>query len=152
MIVDLLKSLPSFVQHPRPYNNKIRRRCPQCDKPIIGRLDKRFCDAYCRNTYNNRVKREDEQYIKDIYRILRRNRRILKTLSPQGKATVRKDVLEQIGYDFRYFSATYHSPKLLYYICYDFGFAPVIDNGKEKAMIIQKQNYMDPYALDPWKK
>ena len=127
------------------------QHCPECGKLLRGLLDKKFCDAYCRNTFNNKFKREDEQYIKDINRILRKNRRILKTLCPQGKASVRKDVLEVLGYDFRYHSATYRSPKLLYYICYDYGFSPISDNGKEKAMIIQKQNYMDEYRLDPWK-
>ncbi len=129
-----------------------RKYCLECAKEIVGRLDKKFCDAYCRNTFNNKVKRQDEQYIQKINSIMRSNRRILKTLSPEGKASVRKDVLKKMGYDFRYYSATYQSPKLLYYICYDYGFAAINDNGKQKAMIIQKQNYMDDYEIDPWKK
>ncbi len=132
-------------------NAAVRRSCLQCGRPIVGRLDKKFCDAYCRNTFNNQVKRQDELYIQEVNRIIRQNRRILKTLSPQGKASVRKDVLLQLGYDFRYFSATYRSPKLLYYICYDYGFAAINDNGTSKAMIIQKQNYMDDYQVDPWR-
>ena len=64
--------------------------CKQCGKNITGRLDKKFCDDYCRNTYNNQNKRDDELLIQGINRIIRKNRRILKTLCPVGKAAVRR--------------------------------------------------------------
>ncbi len=30
--------------------------CQQCGKPVKGRIDKRFCDDFCRNAYNNNLK------------------------------------------------------------------------------------------------
>ncbi len=123
--------------------------CLECGKSLSGRSDKRFCDAYCRNTYNNRRKSDDELHIQSINRQIRRNRRILKTLCPDGKATIRRDVLEKMGFDYRYFSGIYEA-KLKYYLSYDYGFAAIMDNGKEKALIIQKQNYMDDYQINPW--
>lgn len=125
--------------------------CLQCGKPLHGRLDKKFCDAYCRNAFNNKVKRSDEQYILEVNSSLRKNRRILKTLSPVGKSTVRKEVLVAMGYDFNVFSSMYRAPKgAIYYLSYEFGFTPIIDyKGIEKAVIINRQNYMGNWK--PWK-
>jgi predicted nucleic acid-binding Zn ribbon protein len=127
-----------------------RKTCEECGKTIHGRLDKRFCDANCRNAFNNKLKRSDEQYILATNRILRKNRRILKTLSPLGKSTVRKEVIEAMGYNFNTFSSMHRSPKgLIYYLCYDFGFSPIIDSrGIQKAIIINRQDYMNKWQ--PW--
>jgi len=125
--------------------------CQQCGKIIHGRLDKKYCDAYCRNAFNNRLKRTDEQYIMSVNQSLRKNRRILKTLSPVGKSTVRKDVLMAMGYNFNIFSSMYRTTKgTIYYLCYEYGFNPIIDNqGVEKAVIINRQDYMAVWQ--PWK-
>jgi len=125
--------------------------CKKCGKPIQGRLDKRFCDAYCRNSFNNQVKRKYEQSISEVNRMLRKNRTILKTLSPVGKSTVRKEVLEALGYNFGVFSSMFRASKNnIYYLCYEYGFRPIIDSrGIEKAIIINKQEYMGEWQ--PWK-
>ena len=125
--------------------------CKKCGKPIQGRLDKKFCDAYCRNSYNNTIKRKDEQAILEVNRALRKNRTILKTLSPVGKSTVRKEVLEAMGYNFNIFSSMYRASKSsIYYLCYEYGYSPIIDSrGVEKAVIVNKQPYMGGWQ--PWK-
>jgi len=128
-----------------------QRKCLQCGKTIIGRLDKKFCDAWCRNAFNNLVKRKDEQYIMAVNRAIRKNRKILKTLSPVGKSTVRKEVMGAMGYDFNIFSSMYRTSKgNIYYMCYEYGFNPVVDpRGIEKAVIINHQDYMGDWR--PWK-
>ncbi len=128
-----------------------KNECKECGKTLHGRLDKRFCDAYCRNAFNNKVNRKDEQYLLDTNRTLRKNRRILKTLSPLGKSTVRQQVLVAMGYDFNVFSSMYRSPQgLIYYLCYEYGFSPIVDKkGNEKALIINRQQYM--HNWQPWK-
>ncbi len=85
-------------------NNLGITTCLHCQKTLTGRIDKKFCDSYCRNTYNNRNRSSEEAQIQYLNSQIRKNRRILKTLSPEGKATVRKEVLDQMGYDFRHFS------------------------------------------------
>ena len=125
--------------------------CKKCGSPLFGRVDKQFCDAYCRNAFNNRVKRSVEKQILETNSKLRKNRTILKTLSPLGKSTVRKEVLEAMGYNFSIFSSMYRASKSnIYYLCYEYGFRPIIDNrGIEKAIIINKQSYMNDWQ--PWK-
>ena len=128
------------------------RKCLACEESITGRIDKKFCDAQCRATYNNQKKLTHERAILNANRILRRNRTILKTLSPEGKATVRKEVLDTMGYDFRYFSGIFKSKSNVYYLVYDYAFSPIIDNnGVEKALIVQRQDYMDKLSFDIWR-
>lgn len=131
--------------------------CLQCAKSLQGRIDKKFCDHYCRNAYNNKVKRQDEQLIQKTNKAIRRNRRILKTLCPIGKATVRKTVLVDMGYDFRFFSSIYKTHNnQVYYISYDYAFSPIKQTDREtrqpvdKALIVQKQSYFDELTLKLW--
>ena len=121
-----------------------QKHCLECGKELHGRIDKRFCDSYCRNTYNNRNKSKEEKYIHHVNSIIRANRRILRRLCPIGKATVPKQVLDSMGYDYNYFSSIHHPAKLIYYVCYDYAFAPIKDeHGEKKALIVQRQSYQE---------
>jgi len=128
-----------------------KRSCKKCGQPILGRLDKLFCDSYCRNSFNNKIKQKTEKDVHAINSKLRKNRTILKTLSPLGKSTVRKEVLISMGYDFNTFTSMYRASKSsIYYLCYEYGFSPIIDSrGIEKAVIINRQPYMGDWQ--PWK-
>jgi len=115
--------------------------CKQCGEKIVGRIDKKFCDAQCRNSYNNKRKRESEKQIVEINRILRRNRKILKQLSPEGKTTIRKEYLEKSGFDFRYHTHSYTTiHNNTYKLCYEYGYLELIDG--IKVLIVNEQPYM----------
>lgn len=123
--------------------------CSACGKPLKGRSDKKFCDSYCRNSFNNKNKHDEEKYIQHINKLTRRNRRILKTLCPQGKAIIRKELLDQLGYVYGVFSGIYKSGATTYFLCYDYGFAVSYERSIAKAIIIQQQDYMKEF--NPWK-
>ena len=122
--------------------------CRACGKPIKGRSDKKFCDSFCRNSYNNKNKNQEEKYIQHLNRLIRRNRRILKTLCPQGKAVVRKELLDQLGYKYGVFSGIFKSGSATYFLCYDYGFTVSFERNIAKAIIIQQQDYM--HDFNPW--
>jgi len=123
--------------------------CPICNEPVVGRADKRFCSDQCRATANNKLKNTNEKQIIEVNKRLRKNRTILKTLSPVGKATVRKSILEDMGYDFSAFTSLYMPASgTLYYICYDYAFSPIVQSGVEKALIVSKQQYVSKWQ--PW--
>lgn len=126
------------------------RKCPVCGAPLAGRTDKKYCSDQCRYTGNNKIKSETEAPILATNKALRRNRTILKTLCPFGKATVRREVLDSMGYDVKVFSSLFlTSRKQLYYFCYDYGFTPLLDKGVERVLIVSKQPYMNEW--NPWK-
>jgi len=128
----------------------IQYNCPVCNIPIIGRSDKKYCSDQCRFIFNNQHKTIEEAHILNTNKQLRKNRNILKSLCPEGKATVRKDVMIAMQYNFSLFSTLFiTSKKQLYYLCYDYGFTPILENGTEKALIVTRQHYMREWQ--PWR-
>ncbi len=102
--------------------------CMACSKPVKGRSDKKFCDDYCRNVYNNELKSDANNYIRNINNGLRKNRRILEECLPAGEemAKTTKEKLLQKGFQFKYLTHTYTNKKgNVYYFCYDYGYLPL---------------------------
>lgn len=100
-----------------------KRLCLNCSLPVAGRTDKKFCDDACRSNYHGKFSNTDAAYVKQINLQLKRNRKILLTLNPDGKAKVsRKELLAQ-GFDFQYFTGIYKTGKnACYYFCYEMGY------------------------------
>ncbi|PTX18206.1 hypothetical protein C8N40_1065 [Pontibacter mucosus] len=119
------------------------RTCLQCGTPIVGRSDKRYCSDPCRHLSNNTLKQQNqgEKRIQQVNAALRRNRSILKQLSPQGKTTLPRQYLELAGFDFRYLTQIYRTQKgNTYHLCYDYGYMLLPD---EKVLIVNWQPYME---------
>jgi ubiquinone/menaquinone biosynthesis C-methylase UbiE len=126
------------------------RICLFCKKAISGRSDKKFCDHYCRNGFNNSVVSDFEKLIKETNRILRKNRTILKTASPHGKTTVRKEYLDIAGFNFEYFTFIFAAKNgSNYRFCYDYGYL-ALDN--ERILIVNWQNYMSKLPVSNFTK
>lgn len=125
--------------------------CLNCTSKLVGRSDKKFCDAQCRSTYHNQNKPVHEMLIQQINSILRRNRGILAHFCPQGKATVRKESIEGFGYQFDHFTHVFYVNSGIYYFCYEYGFRPIFEKNIPKLLIVQKQEYMNNIVTDPWK-
>lgn len=122
------------------------RNCPTCGKTVKGRADKKFCDDYCRNNYNNQLNSDGVNYVRNVNNILRRNRRILEeTMEGVEKATARsKAELAKKGYRFDYFTSIFtNKEKETYYYCYDYGFKEI---EFDKCIIVRNktQKLADP--------
>jgi len=126
------------------------RTCPICQEPILGRSDKKYCGDQCRALANNKKKIETQYTLIITNQVLRKNRTILKTLCPQGKATVRKEVLMSMGFNLNNFTSIFvTSSKQVYYMCYEYGYLPIMEGQIEKALIVSRQEYMTDW--NPWK-
>ena len=102
--------------------------CLSCNKVLKGRTDKKFCDDYCRNNFNNLLKGDNNNYIRNINNALRKNRRILEAILPDGEdmAKANKDKLLQKEFQFKYYTHTYMNKKgNTYFFCYDYGYLPL---------------------------
>jgi predicted nucleic acid-binding Zn ribbon protein len=108
------------------------KRCLACGKMIKGRSDKKFCQEYCRNTFNNQRKEKYSARERHINKILHRNRSILCSVWDSTKSVTRvskMDLLRQ-GFDFRYMTHVMNSDKgLRYSFCYEFGYADMLKEG-----------------------
>ncbi|HEY6504385.1 MAG TPA: hypothetical protein VIZ28_10460 [Chitinophagaceae bacterium] len=106
------------------------RNCLACDKPLKGRADKKFCDDYCRNAYNNQLKSIGNNNIRNINNTLSKNRRILESLLPETEETAKanKEKLQRLGFNFKYITHTYVTKTgKTYLYCYEYGYLP-LDN------------------------
>ncbi|SEJ40328.1 hypothetical protein SAMN05192553_103707 [Cyclobacterium xiamenense] len=101
------------------------KKCLSCGKPVAGRIDKKFCDDYCRNSYNNQMKSGSNNLIRNINNALKKNRNILAAILPDSEDTAkisREKLLEQ-GFIFKYRTHTYTNKKgNVYGYCYDYGY------------------------------
>lgn len=107
------------------------KQCLSCNKTIKGRSDKKFCDDYCRNNYNNSLKGENNNTIRNINNALRKNRRILEGILPTGEtmAKANRDKLLQQGFLFKYFTHQYTNQKgNIYHFCYEYGYLALENN------------------------
>ena len=107
----------------------MKKNCLECSEPIQGRIDKKFCSDYCRNTYNNKVNKESKNLIRNINNRLRKNYRLLTELNSLGKTKVTRKKLLDNNFDFGFFTSIYTTKTgNTYYYIYDQGkIALVID-------------------------
>jgi hypothetical protein len=104
------------------------KTCLYCDKPLQGRSDKKFCDDQCRNNYNNQLNSDNNNHVRNINNILRRNRRILEELNTTGKTNMPKSKLQERGFNFNYFTNLFKTKEgKTYFFCYEQGYLP-LDN------------------------
>jgi hypothetical protein len=102
--------------------------CLSCGKNLKGRSDKKFCDDYCRNNYNNLLKADTNNYVRNINNSLRKNRRILEDMlgAKDEMTKTTKDKLLMHGFQFKYFTHTYTNKKgNTYFFCYEYGYLPL---------------------------
>lgn len=114
------------------------KTCLECQKPLLGRSDKKFCDDGCRNTFNNRRNSETNTMVRSVNALLKKNRNILQQLLPEsGKLSVSEKTLKVLGFNFDYFTNVYDTRKgSTYRFCYEYGYLK-IDDGV--YVIVRKQ-------------
>ena len=102
------------------------RRCLYCGERLIGRIDKKFCDAHCRSSYHQKNERGAEAIIRTTNYHLRKNRRILKELNPKGKVKCHHKTLRDKGFDFDLHTSIFVNKEgKTYYFCYEYGYLPL---------------------------
>lgn len=117
----------------------IEKTCVECGAPIKGRLDKKFCGDQCRSSFNNKINSDDTNYMRNINNVLRKNRRILIDLNPEGKNRVSREKLNSKGFDFNHFTSTYTTKEgAQYFYCYEQGYLPI---EKEYFLLVIKKEF-----------
>lgn len=114
------------------------RECLECGEAIKGRIDKKFCSDYCRNSYHNNLNKDSKNLVRNINNRLRKNYRILDSFTlKQGKTSTTKTRLLDKGFDFEFITNLYTTKKgATYYFVYDLGYLP-LDN--DYYMIVKRE-------------
>ena len=106
------------------------KTCLACGEKLKGRVDKKFCNDYCRNNYNNQQKSKGSHssYVRNINNTLMKNRKILESILPSDEETAKasKDKLQRLGFHFKYQTHTYTTKTgKTYFYNYDYGYLPL---------------------------
>lgn len=96
------------------------RICVQCGHSLFGRRDKKFCNDFCRNTYNNNLNKENVEIIRITNSKLKKNHKILKNLLETEKYTITKSELLLLGFDLDLVTSFEVSEGLISRRVYDF--------------------------------
>ncbi|MBG7630577.1 MAG: hypothetical protein IZT56_09100 [Bacteroidetes bacterium] len=101
----------------------MKKKCLECEEPLNGRVDKKFCSDYCRNTYNNKIDKESKNLVRNINNRLRKNYRLLSELNISGKTKVTRTKLLNGNFDFNFFTSIYTTKTgNTYYYIYNQGY------------------------------
>lgn len=107
--------------------------CFYCGKAIkSGRIDKKFCDSGCKDSYNNQRKESERNEIRSIDIVLKKNRRVLKKMydpKKTDKKFTREELIRQ-GFEFGFLThiAITSAKGNEIVFCYDFGFRETSEN------------------------
>jgi hypothetical protein len=118
--------------------NKDHRKCLECNEIIRGRIDKKYCNDLCRNSFNNKLNSDSNNFVRNINNTLRKNRRILENmLNENEKITVPKQKLMDKGFNFAFYtnqSVTKNNNRYLF--CYEYGYMGL---EKDITLIVRKK-------------
>ncbi len=120
------------------------RVCPVCGFPVKGRSDKVFCSRKCKSIeqYENREKTEG--FYLRVDKQLRMNRKVLKKYNKSGYTTIRKQELIEEGFNPKFFTHYWRNKKgEVYLFVYEYGFLSLMNNAKEKYVLVTWQDYMN---------
>jgi hypothetical protein len=116
----------------------MEKNCTECGTLLRGRVDKKFCSDQCRSAHNNKLKSDDTNYIRNINNTLRRNRKILLDLNPNGKVKVSRQKLMSKGFDFSLHTSTYTTREgAQYHYCYEQGYVSI---EKDWVLLVTKKD------------
>ena len=117
-----------------------KRYCKVCNEEIHGRRDKQFCSDHFRATHYNNLNSEISGFMRRVNYTIRKNRSILSSLNPAGKAKVHRMKLVDSGLNFDYYTNVYKTRSgKTYYFCYDQGYIQLED---DYFALVVKENYV----------
>ena len=79
-----------------------KRTCQRCDNTFHGRSDKKFCSTECRTNQSNEHNRNRNNYMRNVNRIIRRNRSILEAYHANNIVHIHRSTLSDAGFNFSY--------------------------------------------------
>lgn len=123
---------------------RFHKICLYCNKELIGRTDKKFCDPQCKSAYQyQQSKEEPERFYNKVDNQLKLNRKILKEYNKGGKVTVRAGILRAKGFNPNFFTHYWkNNTGQIYLFVYEYGFLKTTDRSHEKFVLVIWQDYM----------
>ncbi len=97
-------------------------KCLNCGVGLTGRADKKFCSPFCKTQFNNQKKAKEEEVVLKINQVLRKNRSILQSLHSAGHITTTSNALQQMGFNFGFYTHQLTERGIVCNLCYEWGY------------------------------
>jgi hypothetical protein len=119
----------------------MKKICPECGDEFKGRVDKKFCSSDCRISHHNKTNKDKNNFMRNVNRILRKNRKLLDNLNPDGKTKIHQNKLLAKGFNFNYFTSEYitKTGKVYKYV-YEQGYMAI---GGDYYILVVKKDYVE---------
>ena len=118
----------------------MEKLCKECGDKFNGRADAKFCSSHCRSAFNNKAHGYTNSYVRKVNAILRKNRKIMADMNPDGKCRVKRGDLIKANFDFNYLTNKYDTKGgKTYMFCYDQGY---LDTGDGWLTLVTKHDYV----------
>ena len=116
------------------------RHCQYCQQTLQGRSDKKFCDVHCRSAFQyEKSKSEAANFYDKVDRVLKKNRKILRTFNKAGTVTISAQLLSEQGFNPLFYThCCQDENQKTFYFVYDQGFRR------------KDPRDTDQYILIPW--
>ena len=112
------------------------KNCLECGDVIAGREDKKFCCDCCRNSYNNKINKDTNNYMRNINNKLRKNYRILSELNANKKTKTTRAKLLDKGFDFEFYTNQLQTKTgKTYHFVYNQGY---LNSDKQQFILVKK--------------
>ncbi len=99
------------------------KNCLECGDAFVGREDKKFCCDGCRNSFNNKINKDSNNFMRNINNTLRKNYRILSEINTDRKTKTTKSQLLKKGFDFEFYTNQFQTKSgKTYYFVYNQGY------------------------------
>ena len=119
---------------------KSEKLCLECETPLIGRVDKKFCNDMCRNSYNNLLNKDANEYVRKVNVILRKIEEFSSLMKGSDKGKATKEQLLLNGFNFYYYTNIYQTKQgKKYYFNYELGY---LELEEEQFALVKKQDYV----------
>ncbi len=108
--------------------DRVKPRCQNCNEPIQGRSDKRFCNASCRTAFHNLRNEGTLRVVRAVNKVLLKNYQILESFWEKGVTETTHQLMLQSGFNFNYFTSIQNlKTGAAYLFCYDIGYSKMDD-------------------------
>ena len=128
------------------------KKCCVCDKKLIGRSDKVFCDIYCKNQYHQSIRKHTKSASANTVKILKKNYVILCELLGDhcNRYKIKKMKLQERGFNFEVISGMNQNKYGFKMEIFEFSWYYTTNNN---IMVLQEkeQSKISPYMYKRWK-
>lgn len=100
----------------------MEKKCMDCGSLFSGRSDKKFCSDACRINFHNTRRKLQENYIRLINSVLKKNRNVLQNFYLAGEIKVPLQNLKILGFIAEFHTHTKIIHDQNYRFCYEYGY------------------------------